>query len=481
MTNGHAQALSVEEGVISDKTIETKDCNQLEMLQMDNLLEQRLTCNRIFRHLIFYSLQKFTGKIKVFSHQGQTWSFYFLLGHMIWASGGRYPLRRWRRQHYAATGQLPKLEQIDWDAESWDCTELRVLTESNSLAGEQVQTIIKGVLEEVLFDVVQAFETPIYQSLNVSKSLVPVSQLTGIGDGMELEVQEGVSPDRYYRLPYSMFPNVKGLQKTIFRNWKKWVNLGLACVSPNQAPLLLEPEKLQYRVSPKVYANMAKGLQGQSSLRDLAFKFKKDGNFLTLASAMAPYYEEQLIAFNEIKDLSVNNLSKGSYSTLTVANDHQDESIFLVIDSNRKNQSLLSAIAQRNGYTFEGVSNGINAIQKISENPTFKPKVIFASYDMAVIKPAEFCTILRRLELETHIPIIIYSKQPIPNREAQQIVSAGANELTTKTALTPNYIRSILKKYQQLPENSRQQTIDQKTYSNFKLTFQQPNFSTSRA
>lgn len=450
------------------------------MPQMNNnLLEQRLTCNRIFRHLIFYQLQKFTGKIKVFTHQGETWSFYFLLGYIIWGTGGRYPVRRWRRQFYTATGKLPKLDQINWNAEAWDCTELRVLTESNSLATEQVQGIVRGTLEEILFDVVQAFEAPIYQSLNVQKSLVPISQLTGIGDGMGLEVQEGVSPDRYYRLPYSMFPDVKELQERTFQNWKKWVNTGLASVSPNQAPLLLEPEKLQYRVSQKVYENMVKGLQGQSSLRDLAFKFKKRGNFLALASAMAPYYEEQLLAFNEIKDLSVDNLSKASYSTLTTANDHTDESIFLVIDSSRKNQSLLSAIAQRNGYTFEGISNGINALQKISENPQSKPKAIFASYDMAVIKPAEFCTILRRMELDAPIPIIIYSKQPIPNREAQAIIAAGASELTTKSALTPNYVTSVLKKYNEVPKNSTQPAPERKIPSNFKLTLEQPNFSLS--
>jgi len=380
-----------------------------------------------------------------------------------------------------ATGQLPKLDQIDGNAEAWDCTELRVLTESNSLATEQVKAIVRGTLEEVLFDVVQAFETPIYQFFNGPKSLLPISQLTGIGDGMKLEVQEGVSPDRYYRLPYSVFPEVKELQKATVRNWKKWLNLGLACVSPNQAPLLLEPEKLQYRVSPKVYKNMVKGLQGKSSLRDLAFKFKKDGNFLTLASAMAPYYEEQLLAFNPIEDLSANHLSKPSDSTLTSSENHSGGSVFLVIDSNRKNQSLLSAIAQRNGYTFEGRSDGIHALQELSQNPQSKPEIIFASYDMAVLKPAEFCAILRRMELDAPIPIIIYSKQPIPNREAQQIISAGADELTTKSVLTPNYISSILKKYQQPFPNysSSKQTIEQNKPSNFQLTFQQPNFSLS--
>jgi chemotaxis family two-component system response regulator PixG len=446
---------------------------------MQNRTEQRLTCNRIFRHLVFYKLQKFTGKIQVSTHQGETWNFYFLLGHLTWASGGNYPLRRWRRQFYAATGQVPQLDHIDWGVESWDCTELRVLTESNTISGEQVQSIVQGTLEEVLFDVVQAFEAPIYRCLSASKSLVNVSQLTGIGDGMELEIQEGVTPDRYYRLPYSFFPDVKLLQEKIRENWKKWVEMGLARVSPNQAPLLLEPEKLQSRVSPKVYQNMAKGLQGQTSLRDLAFKFKKQGNFFTLASAIAPYYEDQLVTFNKVQDLAVRNHSQGTYSStlLTTSEPKQKEPLFLAVDSSRKNQSLLSAIAQKQGYKFEVISDGISALQKITQNPLWQVKMIFVSYEMAILKPTEFCTILRRIEIVETVPIVFYTKRPLPNREAQELLQAGASELMNKNSLTPSNVNAILKKYQKQSQRQAKQKRTQGTHSDSNLTFLQRGFS----
>ncbi|MDR9403720.1 MAG: response regulator [Halothece sp. Uz-M2-17] len=449
---------------------------------MPNRSEQRLTCNRIFRHLIFYHLQKFTGKIKVSSTKGEEWSFYFLLGNLTWASGGSYPLRRWRRQFYAATGKLPNLDHLDWNAECWDCTELRIQSESNSLAIEQVQTIVNGTLKEVLFDVVQAFEASIYQYLGCPQTLISLSQLTGIGDGMDLEVQEGVTPDRYYRLPYSLFPNIKRLQETTYQHWKKWIRLGLSQVSPNEAPLLLEPEQLQRRVSPKVYQNMAKGLQGKTSLRDLAFKFKKNSDFFTIASAIAPYYKEGLINFNKIKDLSVYNSEKQKYSTFTLSEKPQEESFLFAIDSSRKNQSLLSAIAQRQGYKFEAVSDGLNALYKIVNNPLGRPKIIFASYDMEIIKPTEFCTIIRRIELLQPVPIIFYTKHPIPNKEAQNILYAGANELINQNSLAPSYVNSIIKKYQQGKSNLKdknQPTINQGTYSNFRLSPNQTSFSMS--
>lgn len=66
-----------------------------------NQFERRLTCNRIFRHLTFYHLQGFTGKITVLNQQGENWNFYLALGNLMWADGGNFPLRRWRRQFYA--------------------------------------------------------------------------------------------------------------------------------------------------------------------------------------------------------------------------------------------------------------------------------------------------------------------------------------------------------------------------------------------
>lgn len=431
---------------------------------MQYLSEQRLTCNRIFRHLMFYHDQQFTGKIKVSSAQGQAWSFYFLLGNLTWASGGSYPLRRWRRQFYAVTNKLPNLDDLDWNAESWDCTELRILTENNSLTMEQVQMILEGIVKEVLFDVIQAFEAPIYQNFDYPKILIAMSQLTGIGDGMNLEIQEGVTPDRYYRLPRSLFPELKQLQEVTYQHWKKWVKLGLSQVSPNQSPFLLEPEQLQQRVSPKVYQNMAKGLQGKTSLRDLAFKFKRNSDFFTIASAIAPYYEKGLIIFQTIKDLSVYNSAKQQYSTITRSAPPKQEPLLLTIDSSRKNQSVLSAIAQRNGYLFEAISDGLNALHKIINNPFAQPKIIFANYEMAIIQATEFCTIMRRVELLQTVPIIFYSKNTLTNQEAQQIFYAGANELINQSSLTSAYINSIIKKYQQQSDKTRnisKETIQQ--------------------
>ncbi len=417
------------------------------MSNLSDISERRLTCNRIFRHLTFYGLHKFTGKVRVSNQKRDFWNFYFLLGYSIWASGGAYPLRRWRRLFYRVTGELPVLEQIDWDAEAWDCKEFTLLAQSNRLSSQQVETIIKTVLEEVLFDVVQSFEAPIYDRLNNSRVLLPLSELTGIGDGMELEAFEGVTPDPKYRLPYSFFPSLSNLQKTTYQSWQQWVKLGLASVSPNQAPLLVKPKELKSQVSEKMYRNLLKNLQGRTNLRDLALKVKSSHNFLGVASAIAPYYEQKLMTFQEVGDLSINHLTDESYSTSTLSDAPQEEALALIIDSNQNNQSSLSAIAQKQGYSCQALNNGIKALHQIDQNPRLRPKVIFANYEMSIMTASDFCSILRRIELLEKIPIIIYSKESISTYQAQEVLQAGATELIPEHLLTASYLNPLLHKH----------------------------------
>ncbi|QDZ38900.1 response regulator [Euhalothece natronophila Z-M001] len=436
---------------------------------MTSVLEQRLTCNRIFRHLFFYHSQQFTGKVEISGFQNQKWCFYFMLGSLIWAYGGSHPLRRWRRQFYAATGQLPQMSRINQNGECWDCTELRRLSQNRHLSSEQIQNIIKGVLLEVLFDAVQAFELPIYEHYYFKEQtkVLTITELTGIGDGIQVKCQEDIHPDPYYRLPRSLLPTLKELQETTYQTWKQWVKAGLATCSPNEAPLLVNPQALKPIVSDKVYRNLSKALQGRTTLRDLAFKFKHNGNFLKSGCALAPYVLKGLVQFEKIQDIAVSKISKDSYSTITFLDSVTDSNLLLAIDSNADNHNLLSAIALEQGYEFQVFSDSLKAILELQDNQHFQPKFIFFNPDNSIIKETEFCKILKRLGISDQVPIVIYTNEEIQNKEVKEIFSLGANEVIDSKLFTYYHLSSLLVKYR----NSQQekvldkQTIVQNTVS----------------
>ncbi len=427
---------------------------------MEKLLEKGLTCNRIFQHLHFYSTKRFTGKIRVFHHSSEkAWSFYFASGNVIWAHGGNHSIRRWRRRFYAATGQLPNLKGIDHNAECWDCKALRELLESKNITSEEVQKLLKGILLEILFDVIQAFEAPIYEQDdwdNQRRQLLPLSSLTGIGDGMQVEYQRDITPDRYYRLPSSLIPPLEELYDITYQTWKKWVELGLARVSPNDAPLLLNPEAFRNSVSERIYNNMRKALQGYSSLRDLAFQFKHGDDFLKLAQAIAPYVERELIRFQKIQDLSsqkINSEANATISqeispTITLSEASQDKPLLLMIDNNPKNQFKVNLVAKEYGYQFQVIDDSIKALHQFRETKDFKPQIIFFNPEVSIITEIEFCQIVHRMESFEEIPIVIYSNHEMPRKKAQQALRAGAAEVLDSESFHYRKLKSILVKSQ---------------------------------
>lgn len=427
---------------------------------MEKLLEKGLTCNRIFQHLYFYNTKRFTGKIRVFHYSSENaWSFYFASGNVIWAHGGTHPLRRWRRRFYAATGQLPTLKNIDQNAECWDCKALRKLLESKEISSDEVQTLFKGILVDILFDVVQAFEAPIYEQseLNNDKQLLSLSSLKGIGDGMQVEYQRDITPDRYYRLPSSLLPPLEELYDITYQTWKKWVEVGFARLSPNDAPLLLNPEAFRNSVSERIYSNMKRALQGYTSLRDLAFQFKHGDNFLKLAEAIAPYVERELICFQKIQDLPFAPIDPHATSTINQEIDpmmtlssesSQDKPLLLMIDNNHKSHYKLNLVAKEYGYQFQVVDDSIKALHQFRANENLKPHLIFFNPEVSLLTEMEFCSIVHRLQGFEEIPIIVHYNREINRKQSQQALRAGAAEVLDAESFNYRKLKSILIKNQ---------------------------------
>lgn len=413
---------------------------------MKSLFDRRLTCNRIFRHLFHYQGKDFTGKIKVLNKEERSWDFYFLRGNLVWAYENNYALRRWRRNFYDATGQLPTLDHIDKNVELWDRQELQRFAEKHLLTPQQVQKMIEGILEEVLFDVVQVFEAPVYKHLPHTTTILPMSQLIGVGDGIELEVEKGFTSDPHFQLPGSFFPRLQELQKNTYQLWEQWVELGLVQESANNAPVLAQPEEFKSQVTEKVYRNMLKGLNGKNSLRDLAFKFKHGSNFLKLAQAIAPYYEQELIGFQTTKDLSATPKKQEHDPKATIIATQDETPLCLAIEPNLKCQRLLQKIAYSQSYSFQCFDNGFNALYEMTTNRQVKPSIIFVTHENQIIKSYEICQIIRRMNsLQKALIFVCFEKQISP-KEVKEILIAGGNQVVDKKNLTPDYFTYLLLK-----------------------------------
>ncbi len=269
--------------------------------------DRRLTCNRLFRELIARSQQGFSGRLDIEPATGKGWSIFMEEGCMVWATGGPHPLRRWRRQLLLVTGRRPEIAHMRAAITRplWDYSELQQLAE-RVLSPLQVNAIARGVLDEILFDVVQAFEMPV-AAKNIKHNqpvlpLLPLSRLDGINDLLEIVPNSGrlggESPVNGARMPSAF-----ALQKETQAAWEQWACLGLLDVSPNSAPTIEDPQSLRNQTSSNAYKNLVALLNGNRTFRDIALKMKRDRDQLGVGCALAPYIRRGWIGLRAVGDL----------------------------------------------------------------------------------------------------------------------------------------------------------------------------------
>ena len=85
------------------------------------------------------------------------------------------------------------------------------------------------------------------------------------------------------------------------QKWMDWTNKGLASCSPNLAPVIKNHQELQKQLSPMIFQNMLRLLDGQSTLRDLASRMNKDVLEVTLG--LIPYLFKGYLRLVEVPDI----------------------------------------------------------------------------------------------------------------------------------------------------------------------------------
>lgn len=380
----------------------------------------RLTCNRIFRHLIVYGQREFTGCLEVSCPGSQArWRLYLCRGRLAWAMGGEHPRRRWYRQLCLATGRKPRIPDITATSQPcWDYWELCRLSQ-DVLQPEQVRAILQGIIAEVLFDLVQVFEQPLIARTNGYGSLMDISVLVGVGDGLCVTARaDKLLSDR--PLPSSWYPTVGALRQQVQATWEDWVELGLASRSPNLAPAIRDAVGLQRETTPKAYENLARLLDGTRTLRDVSLRFRDNKDLLKAARGLAPYIHRGLIALDRVGDYleapqTVSTLSSEEPSLVCVARERHtlDQVEFLAVEA---------------GYDFIGFPHAFEALYKFEQQQLAAPTLMFVALDSLTLSGEEFCTLLRRLPALRSVPTVLHSRQPIPRLRRQELVALGATE-----------------------------------------------------
>ncbi len=344
------------------------------------------------------SRMHFSGRLDVFT-SGQQWSLYLYMGRLIWATGGPHPRRRWHRyltQHCPqlslSTLALPSTD----DTPCQDYQTLAVLVKRQQVSPEQAVAVIRSIVVEVLFDIIQQEETK------------PVSFKSDAEDMLEASLA---------------LLNAEQLLGEVQQQWNAWRSLGLADHSPNLAPILRNPEQLQEHAPEKVYKMLVSLVDGRRTLRDLAMLMKQD--LLQLTRVLVPLYRKGLIALTKIPDLTLagvalpsdmptsGSISSGIPTSSTTRSrivssppltGSSNAPMIACIDDSLRECQVMERILTEAGYRFVGIQDSIQALPTLIEK---KPGLIFLDLVMPIANGYEICAQIRRVSTFKDVPIVI--------------------------------------------------------------------------
>ncbi len=323
---------------------------------------------------------QFNGQLVLMSAQGQQWFFYLHLGWIMYVTGGIHPVRRWKRNLAIYCPWLlsdileQQIELPSTDPRSFTtCWEEHLLSSwvaQQKVTREQAAKMTEAVVAEVLFDVAQA---------------VPVTYQ--------------IKPDKLLSTQLVLIDAEKALEEVQPIN-QRWNNARLAQYSPNTVPVIKQGAQLRERISSvSAYQALAKLLNGQSTLRDLAQQMKRD--IVQVTRALLPYIESGWVALINIPDLPTP--IKESVPKIPSARTVQEPLIACVDDSPLVCQTMEKLLTSA-GYQFFSVMDDMRAIATLL---TRKPELIFLDLVMPNTNGYEICTQLRKLSVFRNTPIVI--------------------------------------------------------------------------
>ncbi|MEM9215569.1 MAG: response regulator [Cyanobacteria bacterium P01_F01_bin.150] len=389
---------------------------------MENILVRQLTecfqqCHR----------EQFTGKICAYTRTGQQWPVYFLMGRLVWASGGSHRFRRWFRllnKHlsYVDISKLPRPELST--THLWEYSVLSSLLRQHRVLNTSVYSFIDEAIGEVFFEILQ-------EATGLRKSTKSLPRIKNLG-----------SPITMLRSDISL--------KNARHEWDQWRQAGLISYSPNFAPRIKYPDTLKQRISEPIYSKLSLLITGERSLREISDHLKASP--LSVSKSLLPFVNQGIISLNSIPDWGPFTHVPGegfelerhpSSSTIDA-----NRPLILCIDDNPNICKTLEKIIKANGYRFLAEQDSLQALPTMLEH---KPDFIFLDLIMPIASGYEICAQIRRISAFDTIPVVILTgKDGMVDRVRAKLV--GASDFLAKP-IHPRKVLNVVERYLAITSN----------------------------
>jgi two-component system, chemotaxis family, response regulator PixG len=389
--------------------------------------------------LSYLSWGEFTGSVRVTNTTGRAWEILLYQGRIVWCVDRLQPNRFWQRHLRKATGKSSMTIDLMWQAANevnptafaissdscWQYQGAIALLELGKIHQKQLSKILSNSAKEVLFDLIQAsyLDRPILQS----------------------------EPEIFLDRPPILLDTEKVIEAAT-AEWEEWQQHKLADLSPLLAPKIEHPVQLYRQTTPVVYQNLARAIDGERTLREIALELDQD--LMLLSRSLLRYISIGIIQTVELPDIEiepiVNPTLPPDYPTpVTGAVKPQPKSksrsrpkLIACIDDNHQICQQVETIVNQAGYRCLILQDPTTILSKLLEK---KPDLIFLDLVMPSINGYEICSQIRKVSILSRTPIVIITgRDGLMDRVRAKMV--GASDFVNKP-LDNFKINSILNKY----------------------------------
>jgi two-component system, chemotaxis family, response regulator PixG len=372
---------------------------------------------------------QYNGNLDFNDTRGNKWKFYYHLGQIVWATGGIHPHRRWLRNITLICPQLDidklLLREEEILIDYWDYLLLENLYHKQEINQIQFNDFVVKIVGEQLFDLAQQVNVDnLSWQLNQETILKPTLSSTNI----------------------NMF-----LQE-MKNSWYDWSKAGSASLSPHSSPVLKQPEKLRQQVSPIIYQNFERLINGKNTFWDLAAKMQQ--NIVSVMNSLRPFINEGIVEVIKVHDVQLSvQMAKQNYPIKLGTKDKNP--LIICIDDSLQISKILDIIIRSQGMRFMGIQDSSQAISISLKN---KPDLIFLDLIMPMVNGYEICEELRRISIFNKTPIIILTGSDGAFDRVKAKVY-GANAFISKP-IKKDQVLEVLNKYLQIiPRNEDSQNF----------------------
>jgi two-component system, chemotaxis family, response regulator PixG len=367
---------------------------------------------------------RFSGQLYFKNAGDLEWTFFLYLGRIIYVTGGKHPIRRWRRNLVTYLPQIARdlsqeLKAINLEPTSeiwltWDYHLLGIWIEQQKINLEQVTQYIRGLISEIFFDLAQVNKVSFHLATETKQSFQPLAMI---------DAEQQITP--------------------VGKLWQKWQGIGFQDLSPDLAPKIVNPQALQETASEKTYQALTRLLDGKHTIRDLAVQ--KQTDYLTFLRSIMAYVQLGDIDLLEVSDIFYplpvleNNLK--NQTVIEDVNNTKQILIACVTHSSIMNQ-VMTKVALASGCDLIGETNSMQAIPLLLDS---KPDLIFLDTELPNLSGYEICTQLRQLEYFSKTPIILFGRN-IGLIERMKSKISGASELFQQS-MDVKFILDLVQKY----------------------------------